>query len=182
MSAISCISLIFSGASGYLPLRISEPRKKLRHTSISADHGEVLVHGGDAVVRGTRAGEANVHLLPVDLQRALVVRVQPGHDLDQGRLAGAVVTEHAGHLAGVDRQVDALQRADRAVGLADVDHLDQRLALVQGRVGVFAAVVSVMTQPTFRVVESFLTYRFTMTASSSMTPRKALNQLGSQPA
>ena len=64
------------------------------------------------------------------------MRVQTGDDLDQGRLAGAVVAEDAGHLAGVHGQVDAFEGADGAVGLADVFHLDQRLALVQGRVGV----------------------------------------------
>ena len=34
LSAISLISLILSGASGSLPPVSSEPRKKLRHTSI----------------------------------------------------------------------------------------------------------------------------------------------------
>ena len=120
-------------------------------------------------------------LLPVDLQGALGVPVQPGHDLDQGGLAGTVVTQHAGHLTGADGQVDPGQRPDRAVGLADVVHLDQRLTLVQGRVRVFAQSVRHLPHA-FRVVASFLTYRFTATASSNMTPRKALNQFGSQPA
>ena len=52
-------------------------------------------------------------------------------------------------LAGVDAQVDAAQRADRAVGLADVVHLDQRLALVQVAVGVLGEGVG-HGQPTFR--------------------------------
>ena len=120
-------------------------------------------------------------LLAVDLQGALGMPVQPGHDLDQGRLAGPVVTQHAGHLAGADRQVDPGQRPDRAVGLADVGHLDQRLTLVQGRIGVFVQSVGHLPHA-FRVVASFLTYRFTATASSNMTPRNALNQFGSQPA
>ena len=109
--------------------------------------GEVLVDGRDAVVERLPR-RAEVHLLAVDLQRALVVRVQAGDDLDQGRLAGAVVAEHAGDLAGVDRQVDALERPDGAVDLADVDHLDERLALVQAAVGVFSR-VSVMASPPF---------------------------------
>jgi hypothetical protein len=55
------------------------------------------------------------------------VLVQAGHDLDERRLAGTVVTEDAGDLAGVDLEVDALQRIDVAVGLADVFHDDEGL-------------------------------------------------------
>ena len=95
-----------------------------------ADHGEVLVDGGDAVLQCLpRRGE--VDLLPVHRERAFVVRVQAGDDLDQGRLAGAVVAEDAGHLAGADREVDPPQGPDRAVALAHVLHLDQGLALAQ---------------------------------------------------
>ena len=69
--------------------------------------------------------------LAVYLQRARAVRVEAGDDFDQGGLAGAVVTEDAGHLAGVHRQVDALQGGDGTVALAHALHLDQGLALVQ---------------------------------------------------
>jgi hypothetical protein len=100
-----------------------------------AHDGEVLVDGRDArVERLARGGEPP--LLAVDEQPALGVRVQARHDLDERGLAGAVVPEDAGDLPRVDRQVDALERQDRAVGLADVLHLHERLALVQVRGGV----------------------------------------------
>ena len=96
-----------------------------------AHYGEILVDGRDAVVkRLARGGE--VDLLAVDLQGAVVVRMQAGDDLDQRRLAGAVVAEHPRDLARPDREVDALERPDGAVALADVDHLDQGFALGQG--------------------------------------------------
>ena len=87
----------------------------------------------------------------VDLEGALGVWVQPGDDFDQGGLAGAVVAQHAGHLAGVDLQVDPGQGDDRAEGLADVLHLHQRLTAVQGRVGVFCERVGHGSTP-FRLI------------------------------
>jgi hypothetical protein len=75
------------------------------------------------------------------------VRVQPGDDLDQGRLARAVVAKDARDLAGVDGQVDPLERADRAVRLSDVRHLHQRFTLVQGAVGVIGDGVGHVNPP-----------------------------------
>jgi hypothetical protein len=109
-------------------------------------HGEVLVDGGDAVVEGLARG-AEGDRVAVDLEGALGVRVQPGDDFDQGGLAGAVVAQHAGHLAGVDGQVDAGQGDDGAEGLADVLHLDQRFTGVQGGVGVLASVSVMVISP-----------------------------------
>ena len=63
------------------------------------DGGEVLVDGGDAAGRGPRAGVVKRTGRAVDEELALGVLVQPGDDLDEGGLAGAVVAEHAGHLA-----------------------------------------------------------------------------------
>ena len=94
-------------------------------------------------------GRTELHRLAVDDQLAVVVRVQPGHDLDQGRLAGAVVAEDAGDLAGVDGQVDPLERADGAVGLADVDHLDQRHLVQGGALSGVRSTVAVMSAHLF---------------------------------
>ncbi len=88
------------------------------------DGGEVLVDGGDAAVQGlARGGEAD--RFAVDEELALGVLVQPGDDLDEGGLAGAVVAEHAGHPSGVDGEVDAVQGADGAVGLAGAAQFDE---------------------------------------------------------
>ena len=102
-------------------------------------------------------GEENDDLLAVDLHRALVVRVQAGDDLDQGRLAGAVVAEDAGDLAGVDGQVDALEGADGAVGLADVRSSGRAARPCAGVRSACSAMRVGHGQPTFRAVESFLT-------------------------
>ena len=126
-------------------------------------------------------GEREVNLFAVDLHCSLIVGMQAGNDLDQCRLARSIVAEHTCHLTGVDDHVDSLEGSDRSVGLANIDHFDQRLTLVQCRIGVFLQSVG-HNMPTFLIVESRFTYRLTITASNSMTPRNALNQFGSQPA
>ena len=50
-----------------------------------------------------------------------------GEDLDQRRLAGAVVADQADDLAAVDMKIDAAERIDAAVGFRDVAKLDQAL-------------------------------------------------------
>ena len=61
---------------------------------------EVLVHDLDAEVRRL-ARVVEVHDLAVELHLALVVGLHAGEALDQGRLAGAVVADERGDLAGV---------------------------------------------------------------------------------
>src|SRR4029077_2107016 len=65
-------------------------------------HGrEVLEDGGDAaLLRFTRVVE--VRLLAVDEEYALVVLMHAREDLDEGRLARAVVAQHAGDLSRAD--------------------------------------------------------------------------------
>ena len=45
-----------------------------------------------------------------------------GKDLAQSRFAGAVVADEAEHLAGAQREIDPIERLDRAKGFADVLH------------------------------------------------------------
>ena len=47
-----------------------------------------------------------------------------GHDLDQGRLAGAVVAHEADDLAGLQREIDAGERLDRAEMLGNTPELE----------------------------------------------------------
>ena len=95
------------------------PHRHQRH------HRQVLVDGGDAAVEGL-AGRVEVHVLALDLVGAVGVLVQPGDDLDQGRLAGPVVPKAAGHLGPADLEGDALEGDDVAVVLAGVGEPDQR--------------------------------------------------------
>ena len=74
----------------------------MRQIDISGIIAEVLVDGRDAGSSASR-GRAEVRRLAVDEELALVGLVHAGEDLDQRRLAGAVVAEHAGHLAGAAR-------------------------------------------------------------------------------
>ncbi len=55
--------------------------------------------------------------LAVEGHRALVGRHHAGDDLDQGRLAGAVLAEHGVDRGGAGREVDIGQRRDAAIGL-----------------------------------------------------------------
>ena len=66
--------------------------------------------------------------LALDLVGAVGVLVQAGDDLDQGGLAGPVVTQHAGDLAGSHLHVDVVQRDHRAIAFPGVDQADQRHA------------------------------------------------------
>ena len=60
-----------------------------------------------------------MHLLPVDAQTALVRLVHAGENLDEARLAGAVVAEDARHLARVHVHRDVAEGNDVAVVLRD---------------------------------------------------------------
>src|SRR6185437_13609858 len=69
--------------------------------------------------------------LSLEQHLALVGYVHAGEDLDQRRLAGAVVSEHAGDLAGVHSQADVLERVDAPEVLRDRPHFERRLAVVR---------------------------------------------------
>ena len=61
----------------------------------------------------------------VDEDLALVGLVRTGEDLDQRRLAGAVLAEQAVHLAGTDLEVDAVEGPGAGELLDDAAHLQQ---------------------------------------------------------
>jgi hypothetical protein len=87
------------------------------------DHGQMLVHGGDAGRDGVaRIGE--MHRLAFEQISPLGRLVHAGHGLDEGRLAGAVVAEQAVALAGIDIDRDAGQSDHRAEMLLDVLHFN----------------------------------------------------------
>jgi hypothetical protein len=82
------------------------------------EHHRLLVGGGDP----ERVGVARVveaALLAVDQDLALIGRDDAGQDLDQGRLAGAVLTEHSEHLARAQIEVDTPQCVHAAEPPAD---------------------------------------------------------------
>ncbi len=73
-------------------------------------------------------GGGRVHLRrhAANADFALVAGMHSGEDLDQRRLAGAVLAHHRMHLAGGDREVRVDQRADAGEVLGDVPHFKQR--------------------------------------------------------
>ena len=86
---------------------------------------QLLVDGGDAAGRGVARGD-RLQRLVADVDGAAVRRVGAGDDLDQRRLAGAVLAEQRVHLAGLHVEVDVLQHADAAEGLRHAFEPHQR--------------------------------------------------------
>ena len=60
----------------------------------------------------------------VDQDAALVGIVEPGQQLDDGGLAGAVLADQRQRLAGLQREVQAAHRPALGVGIAEADILE----------------------------------------------------------
>ena len=80
---------------------------------------EVLEDGVDAE-RASVRHRLELHLLAVDEHPAGIGLVEAGQDLDQRRLARAVVADQAEHLAGAEVERDVLERCHDTEALADV--------------------------------------------------------------
>src|SRR5690606_32132984 len=94
------------------------------HVDIGAER-EVLVDGLDAGCLGfRRRGEAA--LGAVEDHAAGGRLLAAGDDLDEGRLAGAVVAEERHHLAARNVEGDAAERFDGAEALGDVVEPEKR--------------------------------------------------------
>ncbi len=77
---------------------------------------QVLVHDLDPEPGGV-AGPVDGDGLPLEEDLAVVEGIDADDPLDERRLAGAVVADEGHHLAGLDLEVDLVQRPDRAEGL-----------------------------------------------------------------
>ena len=110
---------------------------------------EVLVDDLDAEGGGVaRAVDRDRPALEAELAR--VVAVDAADALDQRGLAGAVVADQRGDLAGVDGEVDVAQHLDRAEALVDPAQLEQRRRGVSDRGHVGAPHGGTMLQPADR--------------------------------
>jgi hypothetical protein len=76
-------------------------------------------HGDAGGARIVRAAQVQRRAVPV--HRAEIRRVGAGEDLDQGRLAGAVLTDQRRHLAGRHVQRHRVQRGRLPEMLADAE-------------------------------------------------------------
>ena len=110
----------------------------------AADHHEVLGARQVLVHRGVLAGQADAlaqgggvadGVQARDADRAGVRAQQRGEHADRRRLARAVGAEQAEHRAGLDLEVDAVERADLAERLDEAFDEDGRLAAAAARGG-----------------------------------------------
>ena len=111
--------------NGLIPFFGSAPEEEIPPDAHQRDGADVLMHGRDAAAqRIARVGELGLHAVEQDGAAARLV--EAGQDLDQRRLAGAVVAEQADDLAGRHRHGDVGQRLHAGETLGDVAQLDQR--------------------------------------------------------
>ena len=71
--------------------------------------------------------------LPVDQDRAGVRLVDPAEHFDQRALTGPVLADQRVDLAGIQREVNAAQRLNRAELLGHVAQVDDRVCRFRGR-------------------------------------------------
>src|SRR4029079_13521688 len=88
---------------------------------------QVLVDDLDAQ-RGDVARAVDIDARAVEEVVAGVAAVDAGDDLDQGGLAGAVVTDEGRHLPRVDGEVDVVEDVDHTEAVVDSAQLENRLA------------------------------------------------------
>ncbi len=94
------------------------------------DQVDLLVDGIDAVL--TRPARVDVlELLPLVDHLAAVGLIRPGDDLDQRRLAGAVLPNQAVHLAGVELQVHIFQHLHAGEGFTGIAQSQDGGRLIQ---------------------------------------------------
>ncbi len=106
------------------------PRRRRPEKNIFGDRElrnevQLLIDDADAE-RERVARAADLHRLAMDDDLARVLAIRAAEDLHQRRLPGAVLAEEHVHVAGLERQVDAVERDDARERLADPPHLEDR--------------------------------------------------------
>ena len=91
---------------------------------IRKDHGFLVDRRDPKRLRLERAADPNRAAIDEGLARVRLL--DPGHDLDEGRLARAVLPEEGVDLAGEEGQRDVVERLGRAEALGDAPDLDDR--------------------------------------------------------
>ena len=90
------------------------------------DQRKVLVDGLDPVCAGV-LDRVEADALAADEHLARVLLVEAAQDLDEGALAGSVVSDEPEHLALAQREVDAAENDERAEALRHAAHLEREL-------------------------------------------------------
>ena len=100
----------------------------LRHGELG-DQGDLLEDHLDPLPDGI-AGVVHLRLAPGDADAAGILGIDPGEDLDQRRLAGAVLAHEGVHLAGLETEIDVLQRDHAREALADPGHFERKTSVL----------------------------------------------------
>ena len=106
------------------------PRRQLTQKDVLGDREmrdeiQLLVNHPDTEIAG-RPRAADVHRLAIEADLAGILAVGAAENFHQRRLAGAVLAEQHVDVAGVERQVDVVERDDAGERLADAAHLEHR--------------------------------------------------------
>ena len=113
-----------AGEMGYLA-----PKEEIARHRCQRIQGKVLIDSADAGIGCiARRGERDRPALDDDLAVGGLEHTR--EDFDQGRFAGAVVTEKCMHLARIDSQVHPVQRGEGAELLHQPPGLDKRCCCV----------------------------------------------------
>ena len=91
---------------------------------------DFLIDRADAE-RARFAGRADLDRAAVEADFALVAAQRAGHDLDEGRLAGAVFAHESMDLAGLDAKIDMIERPDAGKRLRNAQHFNPRRQCVR---------------------------------------------------
>jgi hypothetical protein len=103
------------------PTRLATQRQILRNRH-GRDEIDFLIDRADAERAGF-ARAADLDLAAIETDHALVARERAGHDLDQRRLARAILAHERMDFAGLDAEIDAVQRPNAGEGLRHARHL-----------------------------------------------------------
>jgi len=95
----------------------------LEHRELGDEAG-LLVHGADASL-ASLLGRESIDPLAQDRDLTGVGHLGSGPDLDEGRLAGAVLAHEGVDLAGEDLERNVVERNDPAVALVDAARGDE---------------------------------------------------------
>jgi hypothetical protein len=110
--------------------RLAAHEDVLRDREVGEERGLLVDHRDAGRAGGGRAVER--HRLAVEQHAAGVGAVHTGEDLDQRRLARAVLADQGVRLAGAELEVRATQGGDRTEVLADVLEREHDAAVGRG--------------------------------------------------